>query len=201
MELLIAAISFAAAVAAVVVGQLLGALIQSNADSRKYRQSAEERRHARGQKAAELVLDTLAELDLGPMSLWRNPDKIRPWRSSPSQEDLAPFIVRILRNAALIENQSVRNGVQLAANLINNHDVLAAAIGKTRHEVWNVVQFEAETLLGAYVRDEPIPVTPKLEEMTARLDAEIDEIMRDSEDGVITLTMEEPSAPEKSPSA
>jgi hypothetical protein len=91
--------------------------------------------------------------------------------------------------------------VQLAANLINNHDVLAAAIGKTRHEVWNVVQFEAETLLGAYVRDEPILVTPKLEEMTARLDAEIDEIMRDSEDGVITLTMEEPSAPEKSPSA
>jgi len=44
-------------------------------------------------------------------------------------------------------------------------------------------------------------VTPKLEEMTARLDAEIAEIMRDSEDGVITLTMEETSAPEKSPSA
>jgi hypothetical protein len=79
--------------------------------------------------------------------------------------------------------------------------VLAAAVGKTGHEVWNVVQFEAETLLGAYVRDEPIPATPKLDEMTAQLDAEIDEIMKDSEDGVITLTMEEPSAAEKSPSA
>ena len=36
---------------------------------------------------------------------------------------------------------------------------------------------------------------------TGQLDAEIPEIMRDSEDGVITLTMEETSAPEKSPSA
>ena len=61
MEIAVAAISFAAAVVAVVIGQLLGGKMEHDAEERKAASAARDRPRKIGEEAAGAVLDAVIE--------------------------------------------------------------------------------------------------------------------------------------------
>jgi hypothetical protein len=159
-ELQVAAVSFVAAVVAVIVGQLLGGLVERRTEEQRTQRAELERRHARGVQAAEAVLDAIIELDLGPFSTWKVMEKrtqaTDPWRPAPTQAELEPYVQRIERHGLAIEDKNARQTAHLAGIAVYGYEMIGDVTGLKSTAVWWTIKTEAQDLLGAYIRDETV---------------------------------------------
>jgi hypothetical protein len=167
-ELVVAAISFAAAVLAVVVGQLLSSSVERRAEARRWARAERDRHRTHGERAADDVLDALIEVDLGPFSYWqarKNPMRNVPGTKirlpshppEPSQEELEPYVLRMRRHGLAIEDANAREAVRLAAFALYQYDTLGHLIRQRPSGTWFQIRHELETILGAYVRGDTVP--------------------------------------------
>jgi hypothetical protein len=165
-ELLVAAVSFVAAVVAVVVGQLLGGFVDRREQERKWARSERDRHRTEGEAAAGAVLDAIIELDLGPFSIYKALQRMTKPTDNPSprpsQAELEPFLARIRRNGLVVDEPRVRDVVRLAASLLGEYDSIANWTDTPTISVWWDIREDSEAVLGAYLRAEPIPETPRL---------------------------------------
>ena len=150
-EVVVAAVSFLAAVFAVVVGQLLGGFVERRAEERRWARSERDRHRTAGEKAAEAVLDAIIEVDLGPFSFWKGR------RPEPTDAELEPYVTRIQRHGLVIEDATAREAARLTAVALFQNDTLAMLREERSIVIWKSIRSEAESVLGAYLRGEPVP--------------------------------------------
>ncbi len=174
MEIAVAAISFAAAVVAVVIGQLLGGKMEHDAEERKAASAARDRHRKIGEEAAGAVLDAVIDVDLGPFSVWKvgesrkNPTD--PWLPRPSQAVLQPYVARMQRQSLAIEDEKARSAARLAGSVLYGYDVLESETGLGPTLVWRIIRTEVERVLGAYLRGESVPEPLELERLNRMIE-------------------------------
>jgi hypothetical protein len=131
------------------------------ADERRHRWEVESQVRARGEAAAEAILDTLNELDLGPFSFWqalsRRKAATDPVEPNPDQAELEPSYTRIQRLLIAIDNPAAREAMDALADVLYQHHQVSQLLGDSAMAIWANVHRDAKRVLGAYLRREPIP--------------------------------------------
>lgn len=146
------------------------------ANERDYARSLQEKLHAKGDKAAEAILDLMNELDLGPFSFWEamakrgGDDAKLPFvPPEPTQAELEPFVVKIQRYAITIEKEQVRKALDAIAVALYGYDTVREMTGESAWRVWWLLHQDAKAVLGAYIRGESIPQTPEADRLNGAL--------------------------------
>lgn len=173
-------------------GSLVGARIArratQEADERRHAWDVEQRRQAKGEAAAEAVLDTLNELDLGLFSVWKTGAPLRAGALNPRPEmaELEPYYSRIQRLALAIPNEAVRGVLDDVASALYQYRDVVDLSGRSAGRVWWQVHDEAKRVLGAYLRGEPLPEAPETHRMALAIEEEIERLRADYEADVGT---------------
>jgi hypothetical protein len=193
----VAAISFLAAVVAVVVGQLLGQKYTREADLRRWKRDDAVRRRTRSEEMARQAMDqVLLAADLLSGEAFRQRAKVDPAEVDevatfkirrrefigPSEAVLRPVLDRLRRYRLEIDDSAVRLCLDRCADVLGNYNNLHYFGGPEPDDVGWRARRAAEGVVGAFLRGEPIPADDDgLDEAHGALEALWDEVADDDE--------------------
>lgn len=158
--LVAAALSFVAAIAAVVVGQILTQKFQQDADKRRWEREDVLRRRTRSEEMARQAIEHLAKVtdlvgwDAGSR---RDADAAKGGHYVEADGEEITDLCRPVRRAALeIDNDAIVQHLEKSCDLLGSN--AAARMFGAPHPArtgW-AVQKTCETLVSAYLRDRPL---------------------------------------------
>lgn len=163
-----AAISFVAAVVAVVVGQLLGQRFQRNADERRWSREDAARRRLKGEESARASRRALLDAARLFDDAWEEAQyRSSNWRY-PSDEDVQVYVDRAEEAAIEIPDDAMRLFIRHAGSALVNADDANQGGANPPWVLSRSVAAETDAVIGAYLRGERLP---KATEVEAAVDA------------------------------
>jgi hypothetical protein len=167
-----AAISFVAAVAAVVIGQFLGQKYQRDADDRRWDREDAGRRRTHSEEIAREAVDLLNQtIELFSSEAGRQraklatetPGRRRRRYEPPSYEETRPTLDRLRRIAIEIDDRQVREFLVRASDLLSNNEYVHQYGGSTPRDLSQHVWVASRDVLGAFLRGDRLPPSTAIE--------------------------------------
>jgi hypothetical protein len=156
-----AAISFFAAVIAVVVGQALGQKSQRQADERRWEREDKLRRRTRSEEMARDAITTLSRAAdvLGWTAGYARGEAEKGKRQwvAPESGEVSSFCEPVRRDALEIDDDTVRTHLEKSCDLLPNSPHLENRGGGHPARVAWAVETTSEALVSAYLRGVALP--------------------------------------------
>ena len=163
VPIITASISFVAAVAAVVVGQLLGQRFTRTADERRWKREDTARRRLRGEEAALEARKALRDAS----SLFEAGWELAGYQSGrweqPPDEAVGKLTEHAQDVAIDIPDDDVQLFIRHAASALSSADVANQGGADPPWVSARAVATEVDAVIGAYRRGAPIPPAPETE--------------------------------------
>jgi hypothetical protein len=187
------AISFAAAVIAVVIGQYLGQRFQRVADERRWERQEVDRRRIRAEEAAEEVLTNI-EAATRLLREFARAERYDP-RAYPPQDMLRPMWEGVRRAVTRVPEQKVTVAGEMAADILYYYEAEQMSLN-TWELAWTVER-EVRAVVSAYLTGREIPSVPETDKVHREVlgyQEWLDKLTGDSEAAATSATEEQGGA-------
>ncbi len=167
IPIVVAAISFLAAILAVVVGQLLTSRFQRSSDERRWGREDALRRRTRSEEMAREAMERLAKAsdEVGWTAGYaRGAAQGKSQRTyvEPQLDDVSALVRPVRRAALEVDDPFVRDHLDKSCDvLVNGSAARSMGAPHPARTAW-AVQQTTESLISAYLRFEPLPVPPNV---------------------------------------
>jgi Skp family chaperone for outer membrane proteins len=149
----------------------LAQYLQRSSDQARWSHEAEDRRRQHGEQAAREVRRELlaAAAMLSREAGAERSGKINGWEDVPD-EHIGPHTDRARDLVFDVPDKAVKEFVKLAANALENSDIVVEWGGPSPWDLGNEVEADVDAVIGAYVDGNPIPAAPKTKAASDQID-------------------------------